>query len=182
MSSFPTRAPHVRRAALVALFTAVATLLAAGPAAAVGPTPVTVTGGPVATYAAPATPFATTIYVNIYAGTNSGAANGNFTGVQAVTVPAGKRLVVQSMSAYRFGTVTNGTSVQVFADAATNGSVNAWAIPPIVAVGSDFPGTTVSVTFYVDAGNSMIVNGYRNSTASTESVAVSISGYLVDAP
>jgi hypothetical protein len=173
---------HLRRNGVPTLLAAAALLLAAGPAAAVGPTPVTVTGGPVATMAAPATPFMANVYINITAGNALGDFNNNFNGPQSVAVPAGKRLVVQAMSAYRYGSSPSGSSLQVYVDAPTNGQVGAWALPPIVANGTQYPGVSQPLVYYVDGGSRFLVNAYRNSNGANESVQVSISGYLVDAP
>ena len=181
--SNPQARPHpLRRVGAPVLLAAAMTLLAAGSAAAIGPTPVTITGGPVATMDAPTTPFMAIVYINVSAGSNQGDNDGNFSGIQSVAVPAGKRLVVQSMSAYRYGSPANGSSLQVYVDAYTNGQVGAWAMPPIVATGASFPGASLPLVYYVDGNTRFLVNVYRNTTVNAENVQFNLSGYLVDAP
>ena len=183
MSIAPARRGILRSLGLSCLVAGLAgPMMASSSMAAPGPTPVVITNGPVATFAAPVQPFAANVYININTGTNSGSDNGNLAGTQTAAVPAGKRLVVQTMSVYRNASAPNGSSLQVFLNAVTNGALAAWSLPPVVANGTLFTGSTAAVTFYVDGGTNFLVNAFRNVTTGGEPLVFSLTGYLVDMP
>ena len=95
------------------------------------------------------------------------------------TVPAGKRLVIQTLSMYRTGTVTSGQSVQVFIDASFEGAYVSVALPSVPATGTD-PGTTLTAPCYADPGTSVEFYDYRTGSSGDEFDYVSVIGYLVN--
>ncbi len=127
-------------------------------------------------------PFQANIYINIANGSSGGGDNGNISpGSQTVLIPAGKRLVVQTVSVYRSGSFS-ATTTQIFINASVNGSYTAYAVPPAPPSTASYSGATLSGLFYADGGTELLANAFRNSTSGAETETVSISGYLVDVP
>lgn len=127
-------------------------------------------------------PFQQNINISIAAGASSGGDNGNVSpGTQTVLIPAGKRLVVQTVSMYRSGTISSSTT-QIFINASVNGTYAAFALPFAQPTAGSYSGATLNGPFYADGGTELLANAFRSSTAGTESDVVAISGYLVDTP
>ena len=117
--------------------------------------------------------------------------NGNQGGFNstAVTIPAGKRLVIETISF--LGLVTHGEtgygSIQVMAGAGTAaGATSATHIIPMVKLTtdpiSDFLGGSVSLRMYADAGSTVSIFYQRGPAAGSEDIGVSITGYYVNLP
>ena len=124
-------------------------------------------------------PFQANIYVNIANGASGGGDNGNVSpGTQTVLIPAGKRLVVQTVSVYRSGAISTQTT-QIFINTSVNGAYAAFALPPVSASTASYVGIAQPMTFYSDGGTELLANAFRNGTSGAESETVTISGYLV---
>jgi hypothetical protein len=123
--------------------------------------------------------------LNVSNGTN-GASNNT-----AVTIPAGKRLVIETISFS--GQVTSGEmgylGINVMAGAGTAaGATFASHLIPMVKLTTGFPsgdynGGTRDCRIYADAGSKVNV-GYNRGGSLTgdESISVSITGYYVNLP
>ena len=168
-----------------ALIAALGLVAASRPAhTAGGPIAVTVANAPLAVTAtdSPAQqPFTANVEITILDGSNAGTDNGNTTGTQTVLVPAGKRLIVQTISLYRNGSTPAGSTVQIFVNSAINGIYSAYSLPPAPGSDATFSGSTQALTFQADSGTSLVVNAFRNEASGTESETVTVSGYLVNA-
>ncbi|HLY55352.1 MAG TPA: hypothetical protein VKS60_07335 [Stellaceae bacterium] len=97
------------------------------------------------------------------------------------TVPTGQRLVIQTVSAYRTGTVAANQSVQLFVDGSFGGAYGSLALPSIPAIGMD-PGTTLVAPFYADPGTAVELYDYRTGSSGDEFDYVTVTGYLVNLP
>ena len=127
-------------------------------------------------------PFQANIYINIANGSSGGGDNGNVSpGTQTVLIPAGKRLVVQTVSVYRSGAISTQTT-QVFINSSVGGSYAAFALPVISGSAASYVGIAQPMTFYSDGGTELLANAFRNGTAGAEADTVTISGYLVNVP
>jgi hypothetical protein len=127
-------------------------------------------------------PFQASIYVSIANGSNSGGDNGNVSpGTQTVLIPAGKRLVVQTVSMYRQGTIATQT-VQIFINSSFGGTYTAFALPVVGGTTASYVGAAQPMTFYADGGTELLANVFRSGTTGAESETVTISGYLVNLP
>ena len=127
-------------------------------------------------------PFQANIYINIADGASGGGDNGNVSpGTQTVSIPAGKRLVVQTVSAYRSGTISTQT-VQIFINSSVGGNYAAFSMPVFPATTASYVGAAQPMTFYADGGTQLLANAFRNGTSGAESETVTISGYLVNVP
>ena len=130
------------------------------------------------------TPFQTVITVHIGAGQNKAPANGSATGTQAFTVPAGQRLTIETVSAYRTDPpLPAGEYDDIVAYVSTSvGGTRASIVGPDVGR-DDQPapayGESGAMKAYADAGSAVIINGFRNTTTSPyETLYVTVSGYL----
>lgn len=133
-------------------------------------------------YAAYAQPFQANIYINIANGASGGGDNGNVSpGTQTVSIPAGKRLVVETVSMYRSGAISSQT-VQIFINGSVGGNYAAYALPAAPASTASYSGLVQPIRFSVDGGTQLLANAYRNGTTGAESETVTISGYLVNTP
>ncbi len=127
-------------------------------------------------------PFQANIYINIANGSSGGGDNYNVNpGTQTVLIPTGKRLVVQTVSMYRSGATSVG-STQIFINASINGTYSSFAVPPASPSTASYSGATLTGLFYADGGTELLANAFRTSTTGAESETVTVSGYLVDVP
>jgi len=95
------------------------------------------------------------------------------------TVPAGKRMIIQTISIYREGAVA-GSIAQPFVSTVVNSITGYIALPQIIANGVSYPASTQSGTFYADAGTMISASLYRTGTATAEEAdQVTVTGYLV---
>jgi hypothetical protein len=118
--------------------------------------------------------------------------NGNQTGSNssAVTISAGKRLVIETVSF--LGIVTTGEfgfiTIQVTAGAGTAaGATGASHVIPMVKLtntsfGSDFIGGNGALRMYADAGSTVTVTYERGGTTGAESIGMNITGHYVNLP
>ena len=129
------------------------------------------------------TPFQIAIPVHVLAGQNVGSANGNTSGAQAFQVPAGQRLTIETVSGYRTDPpLAPGTFDDITAYVSTSvGGVRCTIVGPDV-VRDDEPsyvsGQSGAMKVYADAGTAVVINGFRNSTNLSETINVTVSGYL----
>ena len=158
-------------------------LLASRPAhTAGGPIAVSVANTPLATkptdVAAPQQPFtASTDYVF-----QNGEALGSLDtagGYAGIAVPAGKHLVIQTVSLYHID--NNNETIQAYILPTTNGINGAYALPSVPSNATYFPGVTQTMTVYADPGTTVPFNLYRSQSSGIEYVYVIVSGYLVNA-
>ena len=127
-------------------------------------------------------PFTVNISIHIPAGQDQGTDNGSTVGTQAFSIPAGKRLVAQTVSMYRSSSSPVGSTVQVFVNTNVGSKYSAYSLPAVPLTGAFFPGTTQALTFQADGGSLGVVNGFRNGTAGDDYDTVTVSGYLVNIP
>lgn len=185
-SRFSRMMPRLLAGIGLAALLGAAALVSSRPAHSVGgPVPVTETT-PVTTLAGDGPgkqPFAATIFVNIPNGAYGALDNGNVSpGTQTVAVPAGKRLVVQTISVYRSGTLAAGSGAQIFINASLNSTYTSYAVPSVIANGAPYVGVAQPMTFVADPGTEVLANAYRTGTTGAESETVTIAGYLVNVP
>ena len=108
----------------------------------------------------------------------------NNNSVSIITVPAGKRLVIESVSASM--TIATGQrflTVSVLTSIAANGSLQNHYFTPIFTgtfSGNDYFTFGESMRFYANPETTVYLS--RNTTNSTGSVGVTISGYYVNLP
>ena len=185
MSSLSSFAPRLLAGfGTAALVGAVGLFASSRPAhTAGGPVPVAVSNLPLPTTptdeAAPRQPFqARTEYV-ISNGDSFGSLS-TIDGSQNITVPTGKRLVIQTVSVYRNGAL-NGQRVQVYIEPTVNGNFADFALPSVPDDGTGFPGATLSTMLSADPGSLLRVFLFRNGTTGREFITINVSGYLVDA-
>jgi hypothetical protein len=108
---------------------------------------------------------------------NNGAAQ--VIGEPVYTVPAGKRLVIQTVSVYRSGPDVFTQACQVFIIASFNHLSTVLALPDIQPNGISFPAATLSTVFYADPAAPVTINAYRTSGLGQEFDYITITGYLV---
>ncbi len=170
---------------LLAGFGAAALLAGLGLAAA---RPVRSAGGPIAVAIAN-TPLPTTatddhdkqgvqyeVFLPVVSNGNSG--NSGFD--TRYTVPAGKRLVIESISASPNNfTDSDHYTVLCFTRGGL-GDVNASSSFSVLPDGSPFPTGSVHPHQYADAGSSVGVEAYRTEASGTTALDVTVTGYLVD--
>jgi hypothetical protein len=173
---------YVLALALVTTFAAGSSPLTAGPFPASSPGATAFQDSAemvTATEQKPNVPYQTNITIKIANGSNVGSANGVLSGTQAVLIPAGKRLIVQTVSMYRFGAGSNGSTVQIFMNANAGGTYASSAVPPATNTGATVTGATFNGTFYADGGTELEANAFRTNKKGAETVTVSVTGYLV---
>ena len=150
-----------------------------------GPVPVTVSNTPLAVTPTDATvqqPFTANVVITIPNGSDEGTDNGGTIGAQAIPVPAGKRLIVQTVSQYRVSATAAGSTVQIFVNSSLNGTYSAYSLSPAPGTSASYSGSTQALTFQADGGSALVVNAFRNTTVGAESDVVTVSGYLVNVP
>ena len=147
-----------------------------------GPIAVTVANTPLATTAAadPAKqPFtAQTIYV--FADGSENGSPDTASGYKDIAVPAGKRLVIQTIGLYHPFYVAE--TMQVFIAPITNAVGNDFALPPLAGNGTSYLGVAQSVTLYADPGSTVSFIAYRSQSGGPDFLTLTVSGYLVDTP
>jgi hypothetical protein len=125
--------------------------------------------------------FSASIVVN-----NGNQGGANFT---AVTIPAGKRLVIETISF--LGIVALGEtgygSIQVTAGAGTAaGATSAFHVIPMVKLTSDpisdFIGGSGSLRMYADAGSTVQISYQRGTLTGSETIGANITGHYVNLP
>lgn len=94
------------------------------------------------------------------------------------TVPAGKRLVIQTVSVFRSGANILTQAGQVFITTRFNNAFTLLAVPDTEPNGM-FPAATLSTVFYADPATPVSISAYRTSGAGQESDNITIAGYLV---
>jgi hypothetical protein len=106
------------------------------------------------------------------AGSSSGTTN-------LTTIPAGKRLVIQTINYYRH-LAASGSIGQMLVTTTVNGSEVSYFVPEVPADGALYPTTTAAVTLYADPGTTPSIAFYRNgSLAGQEDCIAAVSGYYV---
>jgi len=96
------------------------------------------------------------------------------------SIPAGTRLVVETVSAYRAGGYTAGEDLNIYVGVHDSTEMVDVALPVVPTTGS-LPGATQNVKMYVNPGNLLYFGVHRNGTSGVEAVVVSVSGYTVPA-
>ena len=96
-------------------------------------------------------------------------------------IPSGKRLVVKEVSMFRRFNNDPTKNVRIALIAETNDRADFYTLPLVPADGTDAPGVTQALTFYVDPGTSLVIRALRNLPHMLEQDTVTVSGYLVDA-
>ncbi len=116
------------------------------------------------------------VQYSVQASIASGSVDGN---VIVATVPAGKLLVITSVTYYRFNSAAN-TIGQLFLTTIATGTGAYTALPEAKADGAQFPSATLTTTLYADAGTKVAATVYTSATAtSTETDYISVTGYLL---
>jgi len=100
----------------------------------------------------------------------------------SIPVPVGKRLVIQTVSLWRNGTLTPGEGVRGYVGCTVKGSTIFYPLPFAPTDGTVVPGTMQAVTLYADPGTDLFFNAFRNGASGNETDLVSVTGYLVDVP
>jgi hypothetical protein len=107
-------------------------------------------------------------------------AGSGFTAGTVGHIPAGKYMVVQTVSYYRNGVVA-GSIGQLAIISTLLGKTGVFYTLPCVADGSPFPATTLSAIFYAGPNTTVTLGAYRSgSEANDETDVVTVTGYLVD--
>lgn len=108
-------------------------------------------------------------------------ANGSMDGFATVTVPTGKRLVAETVSAFRSGNGLTTQSLQLFVGRhdTLNGD---FALPAVAPSSANSPGSTLAIRCYFDPGTTIFLGAHRSGTSGAETDTVTISGYLVNVP
>lgn len=183
-SALPLRARIAGAFALVGL-TAGLGMFASRPAhTASGPIAVTVANSPLAVTltdaAAPKQPFnGGTVYR--FSGADTFAAVDTGDGFAPIQVPAGKRLIVQTVAATADGG-GNERRFQASIAGVAGGVVKYYPLPIVSDFGIPFAGTTQAIAISVDPGEAIRFSLVRADPATTQYVSVAVFGYLVDAP
>ena len=95
-----------------------------------------------------------------------------------LSVPAGKRLVIETISVSR-GFSARGTLNPTISNRLNGISIN-FALPPVAANGANNPGIMQPTRLYADGNQAVIIRADRSDATFPESDLVSISGYLVN--
>jgi hypothetical protein len=149
--------------------------------------PVHSAGGPIAVDVANAPLPITTaddhdkqgVQYEVFIPVSAGGGSSNF----SYTVPAGKRLVIESVSASPNNFADNDHySILCFTQGGL-GNRSGSSYFTVVPDGSPFPAGSVHPHQYADAGSAVSIEVYRTeSSGGTTSLNVSVTGYLVDVP
>ena len=121
-------------------------------------------------------PFQQPFTMNFNAGSN----DLNLADTPTLSVPTGKRLVIETVSVHRGFSARGVLNTEI--DDRLNGSSIAYVLPPVAANGADNPGILQPVRLYAEGDQAVILRATRSDSTLPESVGVSISGYLVDIP
>ena len=127
-----------------------------------GPIPVQVTNDPLAT-----TETALTGAQEYLVQTSVSIPNGSADGFTSVTVPTGKRLIVETVSIYRSGSGLTTQSVQAFIGRhdTLNGD---FALPVVASSSTASPGSTLAIRCYFDPGSTVYLASHRSGTSGAE--------------
>ena len=138
------------------------------------PVPVTVQNTPLPVInVQPNQPFQTVASVTIASGSISATGNTLF------TVPAGKRLVIESISIYLTSAAASSIT-SVFFQTVVSGAIGYHGLT-IPADGTIYPCGNLNAKFYADPGTSVFANIYRTgSVTGTEYVYATITGYYLN--
>ena len=138
------------------------------------PVPVTVQNTPLPVInVQPNQPFQTYVSVTIAPGSST------TTGSTLFNVPAGKRLVIESISVYLSGAAASSIT-SVFFQTVVSGAIGYHGLT-IPADGTIYPCGNLNAKFYADPGTSVFANIYRTgSVTGTEYVYATITGYYLN--
>ena len=169
----------------VAVCASALTLAASRPAqTAGGPIPVTVAAAVPLRDAdnAARQPFQASVVYVLGVGTNEGVVD-TAGGYSDIAVPAGKRLVIQTVSTSVFNPVV-GNVLQGTIQPTAGAVLGSYALPAVTANGTPFPGVTQSLTLYADPSTPITFSATRKSgfTSTIDRVTFQVSGYLVNVP
>lgn len=103
-------------------------------------------------------------------------------GYPDITVPDGKRLVIQTVSMYLSGQLLSGNTYQAFVEPTTGGTTQLYFLPTTTRNGGFYVGEIQNTTLYADPGTTVSFLPVRNTTNGEDSVYFTVSGYLVNVP
>ena len=107
--------------------------------------------------------------------------DGRSEGYGSFPVPAGKRLVVETMTVFR-DNARLGQSVQVLADVEFNGQIGYFALPFVSATTARLSCISQSTRLYADPGTNVSFDLLRTGSSGNETDVVTVWGYLVNLP
>ena len=145
-----------------------------------GPVPVSVTNTPLRVTDAAAADGQPFTYQ-----TRFGSADGDLSKFVHLSVPAGKRLVVETIGHSRLGgAASSRVQLTVSFQSGTFGAAGFGVLPvdTLTGNGDFFPGVTTPVRFRADPGTTVTLTLDRNTSKGVEDDDVTVSGYLVDVP
>ena len=126
---------------------------------------------------APAWAAVDAVQYSVTGGITAGAMTGSVT---VATVPAGKRLVITAVSYYHTPVASGGSIGQAYLATTVGGVTGYYALPEAKVDGALYPGSTLTGTFYADAGTPVIANFYTNLPSLTqEGDRITLTGYLI---
>jgi hypothetical protein len=190
MNTLHTYAPRLLAGfGTAALVAAVGLFASSRPAhTAGGPIPVSIANVPLPTTptdeAAPRQPFVASTLYTISDGNNYGGID-TADGYKDITVPVGKRLVVQTVSLFRYNSDFSPPSsgnVRAFIFLDSGGGTGFFALPISSDDGTEYPGVTQAMTLYCKGGSKVSFTLHRAGTSGTEYAEFTVSGYLVNTP
>lgn len=162
--------------ALLGLMAAVG-LFASRPAhTAGGPVPVTVANTPLPTTAAdnPAVqPFQQEISYYFDVGSRTAVLDS-----EGIIVPAGKRLVIQTVSEY--STSRASTGMKTFIHVKSRGVNGQYSLPPLQNIGQPYPGAVQTITLYADPASTVSFEVLRANPTDVEYAVFEVCGYYVN--
>jgi hypothetical protein len=98
----------------------------------------------------------------------------------ALTVPSSRRLVIKTVSFYKYGGPAGSSSAEISIGTTLNGQQNYWTSAAVTDNGLPYPGATMAATFYAGAGTPVLLNAFRTGdTTNPDVIVVSISGYYI---
>ena len=109
---------------------------------------------------------------------NAGSNDLNSSDNPTLAVPAGKRLVIETISVHRGFSARGVLNTEI--DDRLKGTLIAYVLPPVAANGAENPGILQPVRLYAEGDQAVVLRATRSDSTLPESVGVSISGYLVD--
>ena len=108
-------------------------------------------------------------------------ADGSDSADSSIAVPAGKRLVVETVAVSRSGVLGN-TSSHIYLGATLNGNTVYYPLPVLGVNGVDAPGMAQMLRFYADPASTLSLYASRSGSSGRETDVVTVSGYLVNVP
>ena len=98
----------------------------------------------------------------------------------AFTVPSSKRLVIQSVSFYKYGGPVVAATAQISICTTFSGQQSFWTSAGVPDNGLPYPGASVSTTLYASPDSPVVINSYRaGDTSNPELAEVTITGYYI---